>query len=143
MTNREWLMNEIQNMSDAELAEVMSIENLCEEQYSKNKCAGRICRECKEEWLKQERIEKITLSEAEKVILENLDKRYKWIARDNGGSLCVYESKPFKTDMYIWNNMTNVYKSLSVFKHLFQFVKWEDKEPHNIKELLEASEDED
>ena len=43
-----------------------------------------------------ERKEKPQLTEDEKVILKNAPKKYEWIARDNGGCLCVYASKPQK-----------------------------------------------
>lgn len=148
MTNREWLLKKMQNMSDKELAVIISVTtNICNEQKSKGLCGGRFCRECKLEWLKQEHQEhkeEIKLSEAERVILENLDEKYKWIARDKDNELYVYEKKPLKTDTDAWSNATapTLYESLSAFNHLFEFVKWEDEEPYNIEELLE-SEDED
>lgn len=141
MTNREWLMNEIQNASDEKIAEGIQIgifePSLCEEN-----CAERCCLDYRLNWLKQEHKEKIKLSEAERVILENLDKKYEWIARDSDNEICVYEEKPRKTDADNWDTTISLeYESLSAFNHLFQFVKWEDKEPYNIKELLEVSED--
>lgn len=146
MTNREWLLKEMQNMSDEELEKVIqSSVILCNDQRSKDKCVGRGCRECKLEWLKQEHKEKIELSEAERVILENIDKKYSWIARDEDGELSIYEEKPHKREHGCWNteSMSSEYGSLSAFNHLFHFIEWEDKEPYNIEELIEASEDED
>ncbi len=44
-------------------------------------------------------------------------------------------SKPYKEiDLWISSDLT---VSLSSFNHLFPFIKWEDKEPWSIKELLE------
>lgn len=145
MTNKEWLLKEMQNMSDEEFAKKIStIDVLCEEQKDKCTC-GRICFECKTEWLKQEHKEKIELSEAERVILTNINTKYGWIVRDEDGELNIFEAKPFKTDECNgWNNIEQtLYESLSAFNHLFEFVKWEDIEPYNIEELLKSSEDED
>lgn len=77
------------------------------------------------------------LTEDERVILRNLDKKWKWIARDEDrNDLHVYSLEPVKT-VYEWNvegvmNFENFY----IFNHLFQFIKWTDKEPYNIEELL-------
>lgn len=138
MTNKEWLLKEMEKMSDEELMrKIVGIDCLCDEQRSK--CKGRICEECRLEWFKQEHKEKIKLSEAEKVILENIDTKYSWIARDKDGTLCVYDVKPKKDiRIYDWVNGEYLF-NLSVFSHLFQFIKWENEEPYNIQELLENS----
>lgn len=134
MTNREWLLKEMQNMSDEEIAEKKIEAVICEEQRNKGACEGRICKECRLEWLKREHKEKIKLSDAERVILENLDKKYEWIARDEDDDLFVYKNKPYKgpTD---WRELEDE-QELSAFNHLFQFIKWEDEAPYNIEELL-------
>lgn len=141
MTNREWLLKEMQNMSDEELAiRIVGLYWLCDEQRNKNECVDRFCGKCKLEWLKQEHKEKIKLSKVEKGMLENLDEKYKWIARDKDGTLCIYYIKP-KKDIHIcdWVNGEHMF-NLSIFKHLFKFVKWEDEEPYSIEELLKLSE---
>ena len=82
---------------------------------------------------------KSLLTEDERVILRNLDKKWKWIARDEDrDDLHVYSLEPVKT-VYEWNvegvmNFENFY----IFNHLFQFIKWEDDEPYNIEELLKG-----
>ncbi len=85
-------------------------------------------------WLHEEI--KPTLSEAERVILENIDKDYKWIARDKTENmLFIYHRKPYKNDYGNWlNGGTN--HGLELFNHLFQFITWQDEEPYNIEELL-------
>ena len=75
MTNREWLMNKMQNMSDDELAKMIVVPtemetNIC----AKQDCMYRDCEDCLIYWLKYEHKEPIKLSEAERVILENIDK---------------------------------------------------------------------
>ena len=84
--------------------------------------------------------EKSLLSEDERVILRNLDKRWKWIARDLSCSkLYIYEEKPIKDDGYWKNRLEQKWLLFSIFDHLFQFIKWTDNEPYNIKELLEGN----
>lgn len=85
---------------------------------------------CKE--LLWERKETPKLTEDEKVILRNVPKYYKWIARDINGSLYVYASKPEK-GITIWENTGS---PMIPFVHLFKFIKWEDEEPYSIEELL-------
>lgn len=131
MTNREWLLNKMQNMSDEEISYMLKtpctiFTNVEDCGDMKNRLGTNIltCRICAEEWLKSEHKEKITLSDAERVILENIDKEYKWIARDVDGDLIVY-SENHDRERYI-----------APFNHLFQFIKWEDEQPYNIEELL-------
>lgn len=124
MTNREWLLNKMQNMSDEELAVILACESrMCE--IMDKECVGGNCSDCIWPWLKSEHKEPITLSEAERIILENIDKEYKWIARD-----C-------ESDLYVQNEKHEV-NYLRTFNHLFQFIKWEDKEAYNIEELLKG-----
>ena len=79
-----------------------------------------------------ERKEKPKLTEDEKVILRNVPKKFKWIARDIDGPLYIYASKP-KKDQTIWYGC----EQLTIpFYHLFQFIQWEDEEPYLIEELL-------
>ena len=84
-------------------------------------------------------MQKTKVLKDERVILRNLDKKWKWIARDEDrNDLHVYSLEPVKT-VYEWNvegvmNFENFY----IFNHLFQFIKWTDKEPYNIEELLKG-----
>ena len=137
MTNREWLLNKIQNMSDGELACILANENnICK--IMNKKCVGGDCTDCILPWLKQEHKEKIILLEAERIILENIDKHYNWIARDKNGTLYAYERKPKKEMQYDnWDDKSDgdIYK-FYLFNHLFQFITWNDSEPYNIEELL-------
>ena len=76
------------------------------------------------------------LTEDEKVILRNLPKKYKWIARDKNGVIYLYSGRPLKSDF--WLNCSESIKL--VFPHLFQFIKWEDEEPYSIEDLLKGEE---
>ena len=138
MTNREWLFEQMQNMSDDELAKMIVVPTGRLEAYVcvKDDCAYRACEDCLVYWLKAEHKEPIKLSDAERVILENVDKEYKWIARDKNGYLKASEDKPEK-ECVTWERCYG-YISMGAFNHLFQFIKWEDEEPHNIEELLKG-----
>ena len=80
------------------------------------------------------------LSEAERVILENVDKKYKWIARDGyieeegmRAELGLFEDRPIRMNNY-WSG-TNC-ASFAFFNNLFKMVKWEDEKPTLIADLL-------
>ena len=76
------------------------------------------------------------LTEDEKVILRNIPKKYKWIARDSSGMVYIFIEKPEKGQA-IWYGFG---QPMIPFYHLFQFIKWEDEEPYSIEELLEGEE---
>ncbi len=100
-------------------------------------CANGSCDDCRLEWLKQEHKEQIKLSESERIILENIDERYKWIARDGDGSLYVFGSCPHREENGWWSDREAEAGCTGLGVKSFQFVKWEDKKPYNIAELLE------
>ena len=81
-----------------------------------------------------ERKEEPKLTEDEKVILRNVPKHYKWIARDIDGHLYIYASKP-KKGLTIW---VDTGLPMTTFDHLFRFIKWEDEEPYSIEDLLKG-----
>ena len=76
------------------------------------------------------------LSSAERVILENLDKKYKWIARDESEKLFVFCRK-HNNNTSFWISTDEIDTEL-VFPNLFKFVKWEDEQPYSIEELLKG-----
>ena len=82
--------------------------------------------------------QKPTLTEDEKIILRNLQRECEWIARDENDCVYVYFVKPIKSPHDFWNFMGGGF-NFSAFNHLFQFIKWEDEEPYNIKELLDEN----
>lgn len=80
------------------------------------------------------------LTEDERVILRNLDKDFKWIARDFNDELDIYEKCPEKKEYFhsafCWRN-GGCCESLDMFPNLFKFIK-SMEEPYNIEELLKG-----
>ena len=76
-------------------------------------------------------------------ILKNIDKKYKWIAKDKNGLICTFVSKPIKTEKLWsdgWSNSNNgaSFASLEAIKNsLFTEIKWEDEEPIYIDEYVD------
>ena len=135
MTNREWLINKMQNMSDEELGK--SLDSICTVINRPIQECTSECKECLTSWLKEEHKEKPKMLDVEREILKNIDKKYKWILRDEDGLLKVYSGKPCKQTCSWFMSGCEV-SYLACFNHLFQFIKWEDKEPYEISELLKG-----
>lgn len=139
MTNKQWLIKEIQNMSDEELAKFLNgSEEFCNIINPEDDCYSESdgCLNCKINWLKSEHKEIPKLSDAERVILENVDEKRKWIARSGVGSLQVFTNRPTKSNM-MWMDKEG-YDFLGPLNHLFQFIKWKDENPYNIEELIKG-----
>lgn len=83
-----------------------------------------------------ERKETPKLTEDEKAILRNRPKDYKWIARDLSGLVYIFIERPEKGQA-IWYGCG---QPMIPFYHLFNFIKWEDKEPYSIENLLKGEE---
>ena len=70
-------------------------------------------------------------------ILRNIDKKYKWIARDESGSLCIFDEKPKKSEE-MWDNVTHSdFIELNCYNSLFNSIQWEDEEPIRIDGYVE------
>lgn len=82
-----------------------------------------------------------TLTEDEKNKLKSLDKKWKWIVRDEWeDNIVLFTDKPCKcarhNEMGTWGIPTiGEYTEARNFNQLFKFIKWED-EPYSIEELL-------
>ena len=80
------------------------------------------------------------LTDDELYILRNIDKKYKWIAKDKNGLICTFVSKPIKTEKLWsdgWSNGES-YASLEAIKNsLFTEIKWEDEEPIYIDDYVD------
>lgn len=78
--------------------------------------------------------EAIKVSRGERIVLQMLDKKYKWIARDKNGTLYVFGEKPEK-GCICWFYCDEFY-SLSAFNHHFKFIQWSDEEPWLITDII-------
>ena len=75
-------------------------------------------------------------SQDELCILRNIDKEYKWIARDKRNTLYVYkENEPFTTGT-VWNNHSDNYARFP-YDAIFKSISWEDKKPTDIDDYVE------
>lgn len=76
-------------------------------------------------------------------VLKNIDKKYKWIARDkadkdeydNYGNLDIYLGKPNNKSTVSWLP-SDEYCEFHAYNHLFQSIKWEDNEPVYIDDYV-------
>lgn len=86
-------------------------------------------------WMLSEYKEPIKLTRMEYSLLRHVYKlRYKYIARDKNGDISVYLDEPDKDILTeFWHGKEY---EITLFNNLFPFIKWEDKEPILIKEIL-------
>lgn len=87
--------------------------------------------------------EDLTITSAEKVLLENVEKKYRYIARNHDSTLFLFGDKPTK-EKWMWVRALDSYaSSFAIYSHLFPMVKWEDEEPWLIEDLLKLPVKED
>lgn len=72
-------------------------------------------------------------------LLKKYSERYEWIVRDIDLRAYLTKGKPHK-DQNVWKCIGSSWLCLEKILDDFDFVKWEDTEPWNIKELLENCE---
>lgn len=95
----------------------------------------RDCNKVKMEWLYQEHKEPIVLTEDEKSLCKLLDRGY--IVRYKDNRLFWSDIKPIKDEYDMWNfkdckEFHNI--SLGMYPNCkFDFIKWEDEEPWEVK----------
>lgn len=95
---------------------------------------NEVCSEKRNKWANSEHVEKIKLTFAEKIILENLNSYFKWVARDSNGEVFCFKEKPYRgKESVMW---LGVGLCRLPFSHLFKFIKWEDNKPYSIKDIL-------
>jgi hypothetical protein len=71
-------------------------------------------------------------------ILRNIDKEYKWIARDEeDGGICIFIEKPLRKE-HLWDfKRSSHYIEFHCYNHLFNSITWEDEEPVYIDDYVE------
>lgn len=87
---------------------------------------------------------KLKLTKRERAFCEVVRDGY--LARDETGSLYLYEHKPYK-GYHLWLMDISPGSCVMVDRYerffpLFDFIKWEDEEPYSVKEMLEWEVDE-
>lgn len=89
------------------------------------------------EIIKLEKKKKFTDNEL--CILRNIDKKYKWVARDKSNNLCIFVEKPNKqNEARMWVNVISTgYIEFHCYNQLFNSIKWEDNEPVYIDDYVE------
>lgn len=86
---------------------------------------------------------KKVFTDDELCILRNIDKEYKWIARDkvckdeydDYGNLNIYLGKPNNKSTVSWLP-SDIYCEFHGYNHLFQSIQWEDEEPVYIDDYV-------
>ncbi|MCI6883066.1 MAG: hypothetical protein MR841_08470 [Lactobacillus johnsonii] len=110
--------------------------NNCQFGFKKNNyIEGYSCSAAKMKWLLSEYKEPIKLTRTEYLLLCHVYKlSYKYIARDKDGDISLYLDEPDKDILTeFWHGKEYEF---TLFNNLFPFIKWEDKEPTLIKEVL-------
>ena len=79
------------------------------------------------------------LSEVERVILENVDKQYKWIARDSSKKIYLYKEKPIRSHG-VWLSGLDQSVGMHQFGDLFKMIDSESWNPILIADLLDKDE---
>lgn len=75
-------------------------------------------------------------TEEEKIILNNVDIKYKYIARNKDNGLCLYTAEPSKDRERWWVNVNNYLVNMTFFSSLFKNIKWEDSEACEFRKFI-------
>lgn len=91
-------------------------------------------------WLTEAEEKEVNKSKLEFELLNYWrNKGYKWIARDEDDTLCIFKNKPVKFDKAFANVYD--YHLVDECRELFQYVEWEDEEPTEIEDLIRYGSD--
>lgn len=75
----------------------------------------------------------------EMIVAKNISREYKWMTRDESGTLWAFAEKPHKELVGgIWNSLSRVC-DMTAFGWMFKSITWEDKEPMLIKNIYNPS----
>lgn len=69
-------------------------------------------------------------------ILRNIDKKFKWIARDINNEMMAFDEKPHKNQGG-WVLYDGDYRYIQLFNHLFHSIQITDEEPVRIDDYVE------
>ena len=85
------------------------------------------------QWLYEEHKEQPKLTKKERQFCELVETG--WICRDSSDELWWFKYRPNKNGSKCWDN-GGIMNYISNLPCKFSFIKWEDKEPWSVKELL-------
>ena len=100
---------------------------------------AQVCLDRLREWSESEYVEKPTIASKEKMFLDLLLAKWKYLARDKDKNLYVFDSLPSKGDNgwrienILMCDYCNIFKK--PFGDMFDFIKWEDEKPWSIEDL--------
>ena len=148
MTNREKYVEELLNVActgkkiaiDKRTMQIRSCEGL-----SCGHCLFSGCGDCDmklAEWTESEYVEPAKISKKDRAFLDYIDNRFKYIARDEDGTLFIFETEPLKVvaqkrmnPLLMGGWMYALNRNMSDFNINFPMVKWSDAEPCKIEDL--------
>lgn len=71
----------------------------------------------------------------EKIVAKNINKEYKWMARDKSGILCAFIHKPYKDHVLNrWNSECPICE-MAAFDWMFKSITWCDEDPTLIRDI--------
>lgn len=106
----------------------------------RDSCNGGFVKWLYEEYKEPKKYPKLTKFQYE--LLKRYSERYEYATRDKNSEITLFAKRPNK-DSVVWytdGDICSRYQSLDEQLDDFDFIKWEDKEPWNIQELLENCE---
>ena len=90
-------------------------------------------------WAESEYADKPTITSKDKMFLDLIVAKWKYIARGEDKNLYVFDSLPIKEwDGWCAENMSMCgycYISKKLFGDMFDFIKWKDEKPWSIEDL--------
>lgn len=91
------------------------------------------------DYMNTEKEQKLFIPKKCRRVLKQLRKDYKWIAKDEDGTVYVYKYKPSKKEKS-WLNFESDCKNLTeIFADsLFDWLSWNDEKPVNFREILKG-----
>ena len=100
---------------------------------------AQVCLDRLREWAESEYVEEHTITSKEKMFLDLIATKWKYLVRDEDKNLYVFDSLPSKGDNgwrienILMCDYCNIFKKL--FGDMFDFIKFENEEPWSIEDL--------
>ena len=108
---------------------------VCKECLLHNKNGEECSAEYLKEWAESEYIEKPVISKRDRMFLEYIGEKYKYIVRDGNKLLFAWSRKPRKSSSVDEWTVLGMLLGISEYNLDFPMVKWEDDEPWLIEAL--------